>query len=171
MKRLTRCGGYTYLGLMVMLLLFSIAAAATLQAGAALQRRAAEQELLFIGAALRSALISYANATPVGQRRSPRSVQELLRDPRYPNPRRHLRRFPVDPLTGSEEWGIVDMPDGSGVPGIVGFYSLSDETPIKRANFDPEFAWFANSASYRDWVFTSQAMPTQIKPATNPFQP
>lgn len=151
--------GFTYLGLLILIAIIGIASAATLQVGAALQRRAAEEELLEIGSELRSALISYANATPAGQKRAPASFHDLLQDPRYPNIRRHLRKRYADPLTGKEEWGVVEAIDGSG---IVGFYSLSDAQPIKIDNFDPAIQDFAGKSSYQEWRF--MIAPQPIKP-------
>lgn len=153
--------GFTYLGLLILVAIIGIASATSLQAGAALQRRAAEEELLDIGMAFRNALISYANATPMGQKRAPSSLQDLLKDPRYPNPRRHLRKLYADPLTGKEEWGVIEAQDGGG---IIGVYSLSNARPIKTGNFEAVFQGFAGKTSYREWRFMAV---TQIIPPLN----
>ena len=140
--------GFTYVGLLILVAIIGIASAATVQTGAILQRRAAEEELLEIGNEFRNALISYANATPVGQHRAPRSLQDLVKDPRFPNPRRHLRKIYADPITGKEEWGVIEALDGSG---IVGVHSLSKAKPIKIGNFAFPFHDFAGKESYGDW--------------------
>jgi type II secretory pathway pseudopilin PulG len=150
--------GFTYLGLLILVGVIGMAAAATLQLGSVLQRRAAEEELLAIGMEFRNALISYANATPVGQTRAPRSLQDLLKDPRYPNPRRHLRKLYADPITGNEEWGTIDAVDGTG---IIGIHSLSDAKPIQVDNFAAVFQHFAGKASYLDWIFMIDPYPKQ----------
>lgn len=142
--------GFTYIGLLILVAIIGLSSVATLQTGSILQRRAAEEELLEIGREFRNALISYANATPIGRPRAPHSLQDLIKDPRYPNPRRHLRRIYADPITGKEEWGTVEALDGSG---IVGIHSLSEAKPIKIGNFDPPFQDFAEKDSYRDWLF------------------
>ncbi|RPI45026.1 MAG: hypothetical protein EHM59_11255, partial [Betaproteobacteria bacterium] len=95
--------GFTYVGLMLFIALIALASVAALSAGASLQRRLAEEELLFIGAQFASAFRSYYEATPVGQRTYPARLDELLRDPRYPGVRRHLRKIYVDPITGRPE--------------------------------------------------------------------
>lgn len=155
-------GGFTYLGLLILVAIIGIASAATLQTGAVLQRRAAEEELLEIGAEFRAALISYANATPAGQPRAPHSLQDMLKDPRYPNARRHLRKLYTDPITGKEGWGTVQAPDGTG---IVAVYSLSEAVPIKIGNFDVAFQSFTGKTSYRDWQFMAAPPPVQpLKP-------
>jgi len=143
--------GFTYLGLLILIAIIGIASAATVQVGALAGRRAAEEDLLYIGMEFRRALLSYASSTPAGQSRLPRSLEDLLKDPRYPNTRRHLRKLYADPITGKTEWGLIPAVDGSGIAGI---HSLSDATPIKIDKFEPELADFAGKTSYRDWRFT-----------------
>lgn len=142
--------GFTYLGLMIIIAIIGIASAATLRIGSVLQRQEAEEELLAIGSEFRNALVSYANATPAGQSRSPHFLEDLLKDPRYPSPRRHLRRLYADPMTGKGEWGTVISRDGAG---IVGIHSLSTATPLKIGNFEAEFQEFEGKTSYAEWVF------------------
>jgi type II secretory pathway pseudopilin PulG len=142
--------GFAYLSLLIVIAIIGVAAAATLQLGSILQRRAAEEELLAVGSEFRRALISYSGATPVGQPSVPPTLQALLKDPRYPNIRRHLRKLYYDPLTGSQQWGTVMSIDGKG---IVGVYSLSTAKPIKIGNFETQFLGFADKTSYADWVF------------------
>ena len=145
-----RHAGFTYLGVLIMVAILGIASVASLQIGSLLQRRAAEEELLRIGSAFQNALIAYSNATPPGQAHGPRSLEELLKDPRYPGTRRYLRQLYVDPLTGKSEWGVVESPENGG---IIGVFSLSEATPIKIGNFESAFADFTGKTSYRDWQF------------------
>jgi type II secretory pathway pseudopilin PulG len=142
--------GFTYLGLLIFISILGMTSATSIKVGALVQRRAAEQELLAIGHEMRLALISYANATPFGQSRRPTSLQDLLKDPRYPSIKRHLRQIYTDPITGKSEWGQLLAADGKG---IVGIHSLSSATPIKLAQFDAEFATFEGKTSYREWLF------------------
>lgn len=142
--------GIAYLVLLIAVAIIGIAAAASVQLGAIMQRRAAEEELLAIGAEFRRALISYSSATPVGQSNAPPTLEALLKDPRYPNIRRHLRKLYFDPLTGSQQWGVVMSPDGKG---IVGIHSLSTAQPIKVGNFEPLLQSFTDRTSYTEWVF------------------
>ena len=146
--------GFAYLSLLISIAIIGVAAAATLQLGSILQRRAAEEELLAIGNEFRRALISYSSATPAGQPSVPPTLQALLKDPRYPNIRRHLRKLYFDPLTGSQQWGTVMSIDGKG---IVGIYSLSTAKPIKIGNFDLAYQYFEDKTSYADWVFMAVA--------------
>lgn len=149
-RHVSHGSGFTYLSLLILVATIGIVTASTLQIGAALQRRAAEEELIEIGTEFRDALISYSNATPAGQKRTPSSLQDLLKDPRYQSPRRHLRKLYIDPITGKDEWGVVELGEGTG---IIGIHSLSDAQPIKIGNFDAAFQDFEGKLSYRDWKF------------------
>ena len=154
-----RQSGFTFIGLIILVTIIAVAATATIQLGAVTQRRTAEQELLYLGNEFRAALASYANASPAGQPRAPKELEQLLRDPRVPGLRRHLRRVPVDPLTGKAEWGQLRSTDGY----IVGIFSLSEAAPIKRGNFDPAMAGFESAKSYRDWIFKPAPPPVPAK--------
>ena len=151
-----RAQGFTYLSVVLMMAVLGVAAVATLKVGAVMERRAAEQELLAIGNEFRDAFISYANATPPGKPRSPPSLEALLRDPRFPNLRRHLRRVYVDPLTGESDWGLVPAVPG---PGVMGVYSLAAGQPIKIGNFELRNQDFEGKASYAEWKFMA---PTEV---------
>ena len=146
----SRSRGFTYIGLMILLAIMALVAAAGLKMGSVLQRAAAEEELLEIGAQFSEALRSYAAATPPGKPTQPPSLKELLKDPRYPNVRRHLRKIFVDPMTGKAEWGIVYLGDKVGVLGV---YSLSTAKPLKVANFDVRFVNLENRDKISDWKF------------------
>jgi type II secretory pathway pseudopilin PulG len=157
--------GFTYLGLMILIAIIGIASATSLELGTLMQRRLAEETLLDIGKEFQRALASYANATPPGQSTAPSSLQDLLKDPRYPNTRRHLRKLYADPMTGKETWGLVPSIENKG---IVGIYSLSEEKPIKIGNFDTLFQSFEGATSYRNWIFmNSQSGFILSKPVLN----
>lgn len=141
--------GITYIAVLIAVAIVGAVAAGAIQAGAALQRRAAEEELLYVGAQFQAAFKTYYEATPGGSRRYPNSLDELLRDPRAPNIRRHLRKIFPDPLTGKREWGLVRAPEG----GVMGIYSLAADAPIRVAGFPEQFAAFEGKGRYSDWVF------------------
>ncbi len=151
-KAVTTVKGLAYLSLLLSLALLSIAALATMQVYGLMQRRVAEEELLFIGQQFQQALQSYANATPPGGNRAPPSLNDLLRDPRYPAPRRHLRQLYADPINMQTDWGLLLSPDGKGIAGI---YSKSELRPIKIAGFPAVLRDFENRKSYQEWVFKS----------------
>lgn len=161
--------GFTYVGLIVLVAIIGLVAASTLKMGALLQRRAVEQDLLDIGAAFTEALNSYADSSGPEQARSPTSLEQLLRDPRFPFPKRHLRQLYADPVTGVAAWGIVR---GIDQRSIIAVYSLSNARPIKLGNFAPGSEQFENKAHLSDWKFTAsggrviQAAPLPSKPAS-----
>jgi len=140
--------GFTYVGVMIFIAILAVASAAVLSVGSSMQRRMNEEELLFIGGEFASAFRSYFEATPAGQRNYPAKLDELLRDPRYPGIRRHLRKVYFDPMTGAPDWGVVAVPGG-----IVGVHSLSQQVPIKVGHFAPEFAALTGKTSYAQWAF------------------
>ncbi|MDP9109700.1 MAG: type II secretion system protein [Pseudomonadota bacterium] len=146
--------GVAYLALLLGLAVIGIVASSTVTLGVLVQRRAAEQALLDIGLEFQHALASYISATPPGRAPYPRTIADLLKDPRSTQLRRHLRKLYADPLTGQTDWGLIAAPDGQG---FVGVYSRSQAKPIKRANFDSELVGFDNSARYADWHFVYSA--------------
>jgi type II secretory pathway pseudopilin PulG len=145
--------GYAYLALLILIAIIGVAAAASAELGAIYQRRIAEKELLFVGDQFQRALLSYATATPLGQPTQPRTLDELLRDPRYPNVVRHLRKIYEDPMTGNADWVLVKSPDGQT---IVGIHSASHAHPIQITQFAANFQGFDNKKSYTDWVFVAR---------------
>jgi type II secretory pathway pseudopilin PulG len=168
-RRVRREAGFTYVGLIVTVAIIGLVGAATLKADALLRRAAAERELLETGAAFGDALKSYADATPRGQPAQPPTLQELLKDPRYPGVRRHLRRIFVDPVTGKAEWGIVWANPGNQT-GVLAVYSLSQATPLKLANFDARFSGFENKEHLSEWKFAALGQAV-VAPGQGPGQP
>lgn len=154
--------------------MLGLVGAATLKVDTLLRRAAAEQDLLEIGAAFSEALRSYAAATPRGYPTAPPTLQDLLKDPRFPDTRRHLRKIFVDPVTGKDEWGIVYQGDKVGVLAV---YSLSQAQPLKLANFDARFLNFENKEHLSEWKFTatgqgvSVTAPNNIAPPGTPGAP
>ncbi|WEF35644.1 type II secretion system protein [Pseudoduganella chitinolytica] len=143
--------GFTYVSVIILVAIIGLVAATTVRVGATMQRAQAERELLYIGEQFSDALKSYANATPQGQPQQPPTLKELLRDPRFPGTRRHLRKIFIDPMTGKAEWGVIYMGDKLGVLGV---YSLSTAMPIKVGNFPMRFQAFEGKQKISDWVFT-----------------
>ncbi|MGK5061740.1 type II secretion system protein [Janthinobacterium sp. LB3P112] len=154
--------GFTYLGLIILVAILGLVGAAGLKMGALLQRQAAEQELLDIGAQFIDALQSYAGATPAGQPQQPPTLAALLRDPRFPQVRRHLRKLYVDPITGRAEWGLLYQP---GSQGIIGVHSLSQAAPLKVGNFEAGFAGFEGKAHFSEWRFMVDARTSPVPSA------
>jgi type II secretory pathway pseudopilin PulG len=157
----TRAAGFAYIGLLLFVAVFGALSAGVIGAGANIGQRSAEEELLWVGTQYRNAIRSYYEAG-AGGRRYAMNLNELLRDPRIPGVRRHIRRLYPDPLTGSEEWGIVQAPGG----GIMGVYSKSEREPLKVEGFATEFADFTGKKKYSEWVF-AYVPPGQVAPGAS----
>jgi type II secretory pathway pseudopilin PulG len=143
--------GIAYLALLLAIALLGIAASNAVSLGAVFARREAEQHLLEVGQEFQTALRSYAGGQgPVaGVSRGPKALEDLLKDPRVPGIRRHLRSIYADPLTGKHEWGLIKDSTGS----IVGVYSLAAGKPIQQDGFDDRLASFKDADSYQKWIF------------------
>ena len=134
---------------LVAVAVIGLVAANSLQAGSQVSRRDAEEELLQVGLTFQRAILGYINTSPGQAVLGPRSLDELLRDPRVPGVRRHLRQIPHDPLTGRSDWGLLRSADGQ----IIGVFSLAEGRPIKRAGFEPALVRLTDAPSYQAWVF------------------
>lgn len=142
--------GFTYLGLLLSVVLMGTALAAAGTVWSVHAQREREAELLFAGDQIRVAITRFYEQVPLGQQhRFPRSIDELLHDRRWPSLRRHLRRPYLDPMTGSADWGIVRAPDG----GILGVHSRSQAVPRKRHGFGRFYTAFEDAATLADWRF------------------
>lgn len=140
--------GFTYLGLMFLVAVIGIGLA---KAGAVWQtevQREREAELLFAGEQYAMAIGSYYESTPGGVKQYPPALEDMLRDPRFPETRRHLRRIYPDPVTGSAGWGLVQERGR-----ITGVYSLARQRPLKTAEFPPAWTTFASAENYAEWQF------------------
>jgi type II secretory pathway pseudopilin PulG len=168
-----RSRGFTYIGLLVAIVLIGSALAAVAEVWSVQARREREVELQYRGHAIRRAIGLYVALNPGGAARYPMDLEDLLQDDRWPQVRRYLRRLYEDPMTGKADWTLIRAPDG----GIMGVASASEVEPIKRAGFSPEDAAFNDADCYCDWKFIYQprrrfwapAMPAV--PTGNPATP
>ena len=166
--RRRRQGGFTYLGMIILVTVIGLVGAATLKIDALLRRAAAEEELLYVGSAFADALTSYAAATPQGQPTQPPTLQDLLKDSRSPAVRRHLRKIFIDPMTGSTDWGIVWLGDQKGVLAV---YSKSNAQPLKIANFDAKLVGFEGRQHISDWRFVASGPAPSVPAAAGSGKP
>lgn len=146
-RRPRRQGGYTYL-----LVLFLVAGLGLLAAQVGVvwrqeAQREREAQLLAVGQEFARALASYRKAGP--DQAYPQSLEQLVEDKRFPNPRRHLRRLYRDPMTDQPRWGLVREAGR-----IVGVHSLSEAAPIRVHDLPAALGQGAAGArSYGEWVF------------------
>jgi type II secretory pathway pseudopilin PulG len=142
--------GFTFIGVLIFVAILGIGLAAAGQLWSTAAKREKEAQLLFVGDEFRRAIGSYYDSSP-GAKQFPKQLEDLLEDKRFPTMRRHLRRIYVDPMTGKREWGLVKTGDR-----ITGVHSLSEDKPLKTANFKPEDEAFSGAVTYADWQFTYQ---------------
>ncbi|MEW6679344.1 MAG: type II secretion system protein [Pseudomonadota bacterium] len=147
--------GFTLLAVLFLVAALGIGLAALGTLWDTASRREKETQLLFVGDQYRRAIAAYYQASPGGQKRYPPTLQDLVKDNRFPQTKRHLRRLYPDPLTGKPDWGLV-MKEG----GIAGIHSLSPQEPLKKAHFTQPNQAFEGAKSYTDWQFIAQPDPT-----------
>lgn len=142
--------GFTYLAVLALVVILSISMMGVQTYWSTAMQREREKELLFRGGQIRSAIESYSKSAP-GSYGSvfPRRLDNLIRDPRFPGVKRHLRRLYKDPMTEHGNWGLVFGSSG----GIKGVFSQSLEQPLKIDNFKEENQKFDNRKSYKEWKF------------------
>lgn len=144
-------GGFTLIGMMIMVAAMGILFAGAGELWRTAQMREKERQLLFVGNQFRQALEHYYERTPGNAPRYPVRLEDLLKDPRVPGIQRHLRRVYRDPITGGEEWGLIRGTAGE----ILGVHSLSDESPLKTGNFALADRSFEGKTRYSEWLFMS----------------
>ena len=160
------CGGFTYLGLMILIAIMGITLAFVGQVWHTQRVRENERELLFIGVQYARAIGGYqARHGGPPPERFPKGLEDLLDDEQQIPPQRYLRKLYRDPFTDKPDWGLVRNDAGR----IVGVYSLADGTPVKRIGFPPGFDAFIGAVRYADWKFTV-ALPVQaaVAPSAAP---
>ncbi len=162
---LRRDRGVVLMGLVVLLALGGWATVLFAESAATARRREREEQLLFVGRQYQAALESYWRASPGPVRHLPATLDDLVRDPRFPNPVRHLRRLYPDPLQPDVPWGLLRRGNQ-----IVGVYSQTDAAPLRRSGFGPGLESFEGAAQYSAWrfLFVPRAPSTHAIPVAKP---
>lgn len=163
-------GGFTYLGLLITIVLMTSAAAAVGSVWELGNRREKEIELLFIGDQFRKALAAYYRDGTSDADRYPKQISDLVKDPRNLATRRYLRKIYRDPITGTTDWGLIRNASGGLIGGIIGVYSKSEKKPLKQANFALVDEGLAGKKKYSEWVFMNTAQVTATGQAASPAQ-
>jgi len=141
--------GFILIGLLVLIMIAGLVLATAGVKWNEARKREREQELLKVGDTIRKAIGNYYNQTPGVVKQYPPNLEALLKDDRYPVPRRYLRKIYADPITQVPDWGILQAPSG----GVLGVYSKSPLKPFKTKNFRPTYRYFENQRSYGEWFF------------------
>jgi type II secretory pathway pseudopilin PulG len=145
-------GGFTFIGLLMVIAIMGVALLAVGEVWHTAQQRDKEQELLFAGNQFRQAIKMYYIHAPAAfkQQPYPMHLEDLLEDNRYNSSNvRYLRKIFPDPISGSTDWGLLT----NSTQAIVGVYSKSEETPIKQGNFRLRDNDFEGKTKYSDWIF------------------
>lgn len=154
-----RSGGFTYAGVLFLIVLLGMALATAGTLWSTTSRREREAQLLWTGEQYVSAIESYYRGGPAGVRQYPKSLEDLLADHRGRVFRRHLRKLYPDPVTGRADWQLERLADGS----IIGLRSASLERPLKQVGFGSHQAMFENAECYCDWVFAYSPRNTRAR--------
>jgi type II secretory pathway pseudopilin PulG len=165
-----RHAGLVLFAVLLLLALAGLAALVGAEVWATAMKREREAQLLFVGEQYRRAIESYWRASPGPVKTLPTSFDVLLEDDRFPMPVRHLRRVYPDPIDARSGWGLVKAGNG-----ILGVYSRSEATPLKRSGFLPHLLSFEGASTYQQWRFVFQiprqpGVPGPRRPTTGPGQ-
>lgn len=151
-----RDGGFTYLSVLFMITVLGLAAGTAGRFWSFEAHREREEELIFRGRQIKAAIERYYFESP-GAKSYPRSLEDLVKDPRYPAAKRYLRKIYPDPITRQSDWEVIKAPDG----GIMGVKSTSGAEPIKKKGFLFGLKGFEERNSYNEWLFVF--VPTELK--------
>jgi type II secretory pathway pseudopilin PulG len=143
-----RSAGFTYIGLLVTIVIIGGMLAAVGQVWSTQAQREREVELLYRGDTIRMAIAAYAFG-PGGSGQYPRELQDMIQDERQPQIKRELRRVYEDPMTGLADWTLIRGADG----GIMGVASSSNAKPLKVQGFNLLDTAFTDTTCYCDWQF------------------
>jgi type II secretory pathway pseudopilin PulG len=141
-----RQAGFTYIGLLVAIVLIGLMLAAAGETARTTAQREREAELLFIGHQYRNAIARFYRQN----HRYPQALEELLNFASGgPQSAHYLRRLYLDPMTRAADWVLLQAP-GSGINGVA---SASLQVPMKRSGFDFVDVGFEDAQTYADWTF------------------
>ena len=141
--------GFTYLAVLVAMLMLSLATQGVMTYVSQQAQREREADLLRVGQIYAQAIGSYYQASPGSVKRWPRALEDLLEDVRQVSIQRYLREVYPDPISRSPNWGLVAAEDG----GIQGVFSKSTAEPIRRGVVELDAISLPTASQYADWQF------------------
>lgn len=145
---LRRQSGLVLVGVMVALALAALGASFVGQRLYDSRMRDAEEDLLWVGEQYRLAIESYWRNSPGGLRTLPTNLEDLVRDPRFPQVRRHLRKLYPDPTAPQRPWGLVRQGNG-----LTGVHSQSEGEPFRKTGFSDKQLGFDTAKTFAEWQF------------------
>lgn len=147
--------GFTYVAVLAILALLGVALAAIGTRWADRVQREREQDLLRVGQLYAQAILAYHRGSPGSDKTWPKSLEDLLLDPRMLGTVRYLRAPYGDPMVPGQPFGIVRAADDT----IRGVYSTSAATPFQQGRVDLGVTVLAPAQHYSDWQFIPKANP------------
>lgn len=141
--------GFTLFAVLAAMLLVGLASQGVMTVVSQQSQRDREAELLRIGTEYVHAIGAYYESSPGTVKVWPPSLDALTDDRRFVTLRRHLRRVYPDPITRTNEWGIVPAVGG----GVAGVYSKSERQPIREAGGALAELGIGAAQRYSDWKF------------------
>lgn len=151
--------GLILLAVVLMLALGALGSLVAVETWATTMKREREAQLLFVGDEYRRAIANYYRMSPTPIKTLPRSLEDLLEDRRFPMPVQHLRRLYPDPISGDQDWGLVE----DGVGGIIGVHSTSEAATLKRGGFPDAYREFEAASKYSEWRFIFKTQPAVLR--------
>ncbi len=151
--------GAILLLLLVMIVILGLASSMAGQTWRSTMQKAREAELLWRGEQYQQAIASYYSVEHGPQQMLPAKLEHLIRDPRFPNTVRHLRKLYNDPMT-NEDWELVTDP----AERIIGVRSSSTLEPFRKDGFPKSLDKLQGKTSYSEWEFAF--VPTKQKSTT-----
>jgi type II secretory pathway pseudopilin PulG len=145
-------GGFTYLWLLAAMAVLGFAMAAIGPLWATQAQREHEAELLRIGATYARAIEHYYALSPGGVKTMPARIDDLLLDPRFATPVRHLRFAYPDPIDPAHALEAILGPGGQ----LLGVRSTSVLTPLRLVEWTDGRHVIAPAQHYKDWQFLAQ---------------
>lgn len=151
-----RSPGFTYTALLAAIVIIGITMSAAGKYWQNVMQREREEELLFRGGQYQQAIERYFSAKAPNV--FPAEVEQLLKDDRFPQPKRHLRHQYKDPITGEDFELIRDQTKGNRITGV---FSKSEKEPLRKTGFPDGLKDFERKTQYLAWkfVYTPQVVP------------
>lgn len=162
--------GFAYIALLVLIIIIGISLGTAGKYWSNVMLREKEEELLYRGDQYRRAIEGYYAL----RKDYPQNIDDLLRDPRSPTVKRHLRQKFKDPISGEDFVAVRNTVTRR----IIGVNSPSDKEPLKKGGFPdiysmqsvtPQIGFpvnynnFLDKMKYSEWLFVSTAMPVQTQ--------
>lgn len=154
--------GFAYIALLVFIIIIGISLGAAGKYWGNVMLREKEEELLYRGDQYRKAIDQYYSFG----KQYPQSIADLLKDPRSPTGKRHLRKKYKDPISGED---FVEIRHTL-YKRIIGVHSPSEKEPLKKADFSELYSGlavtqqsdfpvggnnFTDKMKYSEWQFIS----------------